>query len=350
MEAIDPMKKEQLKPKLLSVSIIIVNRNGGNKLKNCLKQISKQDYPKELLETLLVDGGSIDNSKELAKQYGARFIKGGFPDNMEARRHVGTVKAENEIIAFIDTDNYLPTHDWLRRMVEPLVNNKKIFAAETLHYQYNKKDVLFNRYCALFGVNDPVAFYLGKADRMPHFYSSWHQSGEVKDRGSYLEIKFGEDLPTVGCNGFLIRRDILIKSLTKPESFFHIDSIYDLVQQGFNRIAFVKTTITHDTSDSFRNLVRKRINYYSNHGLALGGERRYRVYNPGNSSDNVRILLYVIYTLTLIKPLFDSMRGFVRKPDIAWFLHPIVCFVFLYAYGRVVINLFIKKLMAWRLR
>jgi len=335
--------KKSAQEKLLSISIIIVNRNGGKKLCKCLEQISRQDYTKELIEILIIDGGSTDDSKKLAEKFGARFIDGGFPENMEARRHVGVIQAKNEIIAFIDTDNYLPAADWLRRMVQPLIANKKIMAAETLHYQYNKSDVLFNRYCALFGINDPVAFYLGKADRMPHYYNSWHQSGKATDHGNYVEVEFGQDLPTVGCNGFLIRREILLKVLTRPEAFFHIDIIYDLVMKGYNRIAFVKTAITHDTSDSFKNLVDKRINYYSNHGLALNMERRYKVFDPAKPKDVISILIYVIGSITIIRPLFDSFRGFIKKPDVAWFLHPVVCLVFAYAYGMVVVNLVTKR-------
>jgi glycosyltransferase involved in cell wall biosynthesis len=324
--------------KLPSLSILIINKNGGTKLKHCLLEISRQDYPKDLIEILVADGGSTDKSAEIAKKYGARFFDGGYPENQEARRFVAVKEAKNEIIVWLDTDNYLPSNHWLKRMVQPLIDDSEIFATETWHYAYQKSDGAFNRYCSLFGVNDPVAFYLGKADRATYYQKSWQLLGSAEDKGDYFKVSFSDDLPTVGCNGFLIRRNILNKVLTSPDNYFHIDVIYDLILKGYNKIAFVKNDIIHDTSDRLANLVRKRTVYFSQHGVKQAVDRRYKVFDSSKRQDKIRLLLFLIYTVTIIKPLFDSFRGFIRKPDFAWFLHPVVCWLFLYAYGVVILK------------
>lgn len=326
-----------------SISIIIINKNAGAKLEKSLREIEKQDFPREKMEILIIDGGSTDNSHEIAKKYRAKFIYGGYPDNQEARRFVGARMAKNEILVWIDSDNYMTNKKWLQQMLEPLNENEKIFAAETLRYAYRKKDTTFNRYCALFGINDPVAFYLGKADRLTYYDKKWTLKGEANDRGKYFDVELGEDLPTVGCNGFVIRRAVLEKVLTIPEDFFHIDVIYDLIKKGYNHMAFVKNEIVHETSDSLKNLVIKRISYFRSHALTMSTKRRYRVYDPNKRQDNIRLLLFIIFTLTLIKPLFDALRGFVKIKDWAWFLHPMVCILFLYAYGLVMIKQILPK-------
>jgi len=324
--------------KLPTLSILIINKNGGQKLKRCLLEIGRQDYPKELIEILIADGDSTDKSSEYAKKYGAKFFDGGYPDNQEARRFVAAKKARNEIIVWLDTDNYLTSKDWLRQMVKPLIQDKEIFASETWHYAYQKHDRAFNRYCALFGINDPVAFYLGKADRATYYQKNWQLKGKAEDKGNYFKVEFSEDLPTVGCNGFLIKRDILSQVLTTPENYFHIDVIYDLVKLGYKNIAFVKNDIIHDTSDQLSNLVKKRISYFSQHGVKQESERRYKVFDPTSRQDKIKLILFIIYTVTIIRPLFDSARGFARKADFAWFLHPIVCLLFLYSYGVVILK------------
>lgn len=329
--------------KFPTLSILIINRNGGVKLRRCLQEISLQDYPKNLIETIIIDGSSTDNSSAVARKFGAKFIAGGFPENQEARRFIAVREAKNEIIAWIDTDNYLPTKDWLKRMVTPLILDNEIFASETWHYAYRKSDGGFNRYCSLFGVNDPVAFYLGKADRATYYHRNWQLMGQSEDMGDYYKVKFNKDLPTVGCNGFLIRRSVLNQVLTTPEQYFHIDVIYDLILKGHQHIAFVKNDIIHDTSDRLSNLVRKRTVYFSQHGVKQVAERRYKVFDPGKKRDKRKLLLFIVYTVTIIKPLFDSFRGFIKKPDLAWFLHPIVCWLFLYAYGMVVLKKIITK-------
>lgn len=330
-----------------AVSIIIVSKNSGPKLKKCLKSISTQNYPTDKIEILIVDGGSVDNSADLAVKYKARFIDGGFPDNMEARRHIGAKYAKAEILAYIDSDNYLPEPDWLLKMIKPF-EDQQIFASQPLFYQYRKQDPLFNRYFALFGVNDPVAFYLGKADRLPYYTNSWSLLGKAKDSGNYFDVELSEPLPTVGCNGFLIRRLVLREVLKEPEDFFHIDVVLDLVKKGYRHMAFVKIGIIHDTSDNFQNLVHKRLSYFQKHGVNLASRRRYKVYDSDSPRDNFYILLFVISTLTIIRPLFDSIRGFVKKPDVAWFLHPLVCFIFLYVYALIVLRSTLTKLLNGR--
>ena len=323
---------------LPSLSIIIVNRNSSKKLARSLRRIREQNYPKKLIEILVIDGGSTDNSKKTAIAGGAKFINGGYPENQEARRYVGAKKAKNEIIVWIDSDNYLPEKNWFRRMVEPLILDQKIFAAETLFYTYRRKDRAFNRYCSLFGINDPVAFYLGKADRATHYQRGWRLMGKAEDFGGYYKVTFEDDVPTGGCNGFLIRRKILNKVLTTPEEYFHIDVIFDLVKQGHKNIAFVKNGIIHDTSDSLGKLIKKRISYFSQHHIKQSGKRRYKVFDSKNRLDVLRLLLFLVYTITIVRPLFDSIRGYLKKPDSAWFLHPVVCWCFLYAYGISIVQ------------
>lgn len=331
---------------LPTLSVIIVNRNSAKKLENSLKSISVQDYPKDLIEILVIDGGSSDNSKTIANKYSANFVDGGFPDNQEARRFVGAKLAKNEIIAWVDSDNYLPTKDWFRQMIFPLVTDKNIFAVETLRYSYLKEKGVFNRYCSLFGVNDPVAFYLGKADRETYYQNGWCLMGKAIDCDKYFNVSFDKDLPTVGCNGFLIRREVLNEVLTSPEEFFHIDVIYDLLPLGHHNIAFVKNDIIHDTSDTLGKLIKKRIEYFSHHHVGLAVNRRYKVFDPNNYRDALLLLSFIVYTITILRPLFDAFRGFLKKRDFAWFLHPIVCWCFLYVYGVAIIYPKFSKLFA----
>jgi len=63
--------------------------------------------------------------------------------------------AKNEIIALIDSDNILPSGDWLSRMIEPF-QDREIAGTEPLDYTYRKEDGYTTRYCAMLGMNDPL--------------------------------------------------------------------------------------------------------------------------------------------------------------------------------------------------
>ncbi|MCK5548170.1 MAG: hypothetical protein KAI64_04100, partial [Thermoplasmata archaeon] len=62
-------------------------------------------------------------------------------------------------------------------------------------------------------------------------------------------------------------------------------------------------------------------------------KRRYKVFDSRRRGDIIRLILFIIATLTVLKPLADSLRGFAKKKDYAWFLHPVVCFMMLCTYG-----------------
>jgi glycosyltransferase involved in cell wall biosynthesis len=56
-----------LNENLPSISIVIPTYNGEQTLAQCLESIVKQDYPREKVEIIIVDGGSKDKTLDVAK-------------------------------------------------------------------------------------------------------------------------------------------------------------------------------------------------------------------------------------------------------------------------------------------
>lgn len=330
---------------LPKISVVIVTLNNEKTLPCCLESIKNQDYPQELIEYVNIDGGSIDGTKELMEKYGFRVVDSPIKKNAEAQRAIGLREAKNEIIISLDADNYLPNPNWFRQMVQPFMEDKEIVYSQTLHYAYRKEDSLFNRYCALFGVSDPVAYYVGKPDRLSWHSDQWKLGDKIEDRGSYYKVEFSEkNLPTVGCNGIAVRKDILLNHAnSSPEQFLHIDVYVDLIRNGYNKFAIVKNDVIHATANTLRNLMKKRIAFLSYY-FGQTAERRYLIYNPRKIKDNFRMFLFVLYTVTFIKPFFDSLRGYLKIKDVAWFVHPIACWAYLYAYGKATVINFFKAI------
>lgn len=326
------------------VSIIIIAKNCESMIKMCLEAIVAQKYPKDKIEILVIDGGSTDKTKDVAKDFGAICIDGGYPDNQEARRAIGLHYASHEIVAYIDSDNILPSINWMREMVTPFLEDNKIIASQTYKYTYRKSDSLINRYFALFGANDIVAYYLNKADRGKWTDVKWTLKGNVVSQNDlYYTVCFNEDIPTIGCNGFLIKKSVLLKANIEPDYFFHIDVNLDLVRQGFDRYAFVKNDIIHLTGNSLYTAIKKRLVYMMKHHHNMNLNRRYKVFDPNNKKDLKNIVKFSIYSFTIIKPLFDSMVGFIKIHDIAWFINPLMCLCMFLGYSIATIkNLFTK--------
>ena len=284
---------------------------------------------------LLIDGGSTDKTKEVARNFGAEIIDGGYKDNQEARRYVGFLNAKNEILVYIDSDNLIPEKNWLKRMARPFMEDVEIVATQTLRYGYDKKQTLMNRYFALFGVNDPVAFYLGKADRLPWFEKRWNLLGDiVYEADGYYKVKFNSDsFPTIGCNGFLVKKKAFEKLQYRPEDFLHIDVNYDLIRMGFNCYGIVKTAIVHATADTFVKSIKKRMRYMQIYYQQIETSRRYKVFDSTKRKDVLNLIKSIIFACTFFKPFYDSIKGYLKIKDIAWFIHPFACIGFVFGYG-----------------
>ncbi|MDP3983219.1 MAG: glycosyltransferase family 2 protein [bacterium] len=322
-----------------TVSIIIATLNCADSLVRCLTSIAGQKYPKDKIETIVVDGGSNDTTVEIAKRFNCKVLIKKRTLS-EAAKSYGLEIATGELVIDIASDNILPTKDWLMLLVNPLMKDETLVGSYPLRYLYRKTDSIFNRYVALFGVNDPVPFYLGKADRLSYLYDDYNMSGKVEDKSSYYEVNFTpNNMPTLGANGFVMRTNLLKKARIDPAHFFHIDVVYDLVKQNLNSFAVVKTSIIHRTADTLISLIKKRLKYMDTLYLKQLANRRYHMVTK---REYVKLLLFVFYSLTLVQPLWVSFVGFSKKKDLAWFLHPLVCFTITLTYIYCVVRASIR--------
>lgn len=322
-----------------TITVVIATFNSENTLGRCLKSVRSQNYPQEKINIILSDGGSSDRTFQIAKDYNVSIIS--IPphlQNAEYNKGVAVRKAKGELLLMIDHDNILPHDKWIRKMLEPLIEDEEIVAVETLRYNYNQKRSLLDRYFALFGAGDPLAFYLGKADRLSFIYDNYNLLGESQDMGRYYVVRFKQDkIPTLGANGFLIRRIILVNNAMVDEKhFFHIDVNVDLIRKGFNKYAFIKDDIVHLTGyKNISSFLYRRKLFMEQFHIKNHLSRRYSVYMP---KDKIRLLVFVLYALTFLKPTYDSIRGYIKIHDLAWFLHPILSFTLFSIYFYVIIK------------
>jgi glycosyltransferase involved in cell wall biosynthesis len=314
---------------LPSISVVIPTYNSEKFLPLCLQSINEQDYPKDKLEIIVVDGGSTDHTINIAKEFEVEKILHNPLRTGEAGKALGVKVAKNEIVAFIDSDNILDGKDWFKCMVEPF-EDREIVGAEPLYYSYRREDGYITRYCALIGMNDPLCLFLGNYDRYSYLTGKWTELNvKQEDKGNYLKIELNEKaIPTIGANGFLIRREIL-NGCSIGDYLFDIDIIYELVKQGYNKFAKVKIGIVHIFSDSIFTFVRKqkrRINDYIHYKRL--GLRKY----PWSLIRRSKLFKFIIFTIFLPALLAQTIKGYAKKHDVAFFFHIPACWITLLVY------------------
>lgn len=327
------------------VSIVIVSLNNERTLGECIRRIKDQDYPRNKIECLAVDGGSMDRTVALFRKFGFRVIQSPIPRNAEAQRAIGIHHATHNLIVSLDADNYLPTRSWLRQMIQPFQDDPTVIHAGTMYYAYRPGDSLFNRYVGLFGHADPIAFYVGRPDRIPRYQKKWELGTIVSDTPGYTSVDFDvNSLPTVGCNGVVYRRDILLAhTKSAPKEFLHIDVFVDAIQKGHTRFAIVKNDVIHDTAVSLPFLMKKRLAFLSHYSFTKEVHRRYLIYDPHSITSNMKLFLFCFYTVTFVKPFIDALRGYLVIRDVAWFANPLICWIYLLSYGGATIRKVVRK-------
>lgn len=331
-----------MKNKLPSISVITPTYDKSLEVLDiCLKNVREQNYPQDKIEIILGHGGTEKKIKPIAKKYNAKYILiQKNVQNAEYNRGVAFNKAKNELVLILDHDNFMPTRNFLLEYVKPFLKDKNVVAVESCYYHYDRSFPLMERYFALFGVLDPIPYYLGKADRMRQDSKKWNLLGRSKDMGNYYLVEFekvSRKIPTVGTNGCLMRRKTVFENADiRPEYHFPIDVMVDVIMSGHNKFAFVKNSLTHRTgSMGFLSFLKRRYQFMKVYHLDKMNKRRYSVYMKG---DFWPLIKYLVYSLTFIKPTYDALRGYVNIPDLAWFIHPFMCVGVSMIYGYAVLK------------
>jgi len=317
---------------LFSISVIIPTFNCSSFLNLCLASIVSQEYPKDFIEILIIDGGSTDNTIEIAKNYTDKvffnFLRTG-----EAGKAIGVKNAKNDLIALIDSDNILPDKTWFLEMVNPLLENDKIVGSEPIGYTYRKSDGIITRYCALTGMNDILCLFIGNYDRHCYLTGKWTEM-EVSFEGkkNYLCLNFNSknvnQIPTIGANGTIFKRSFF-ENINIGDYLFDIDLIAWKISNSNDAVYFakVKNSIIHLFSGNILTYVRKqkrRIRDYKKY-------KKFRKY-AWLKINNKGIIKFIFYTILIIPLIFQSFKGYFIKKDLAWFFHPIACTITLYIY------------------
>lgn len=109
------------------VSIIFPNYNGGEEPLECLRSIEKLNYPKNKIETIVVDNNSNDGSNKKAKRNfpSIKLINLAKNAGFAKSINIGISLAEGAFI-FIGNDDITFDRNSLIRMVEYLIKNQDV--------------------------------------------------------------------------------------------------------------------------------------------------------------------------------------------------------------------------------
>ena len=179
-------------PQQAFVSFVIITRNSAQRIHKCFESIKKIDYPTELYEIVVVDGGSIDETAEISRSYGAKVIVVDETDQKNKRslgmrqgvlsksRNVGLANSQGEFVAFVDDDAQV-TKEWLKLLLDKGFRQPDVAGATGSHFVPPSHSRI-GRYIGVLPIQIPSADSLNP---LPFFGSS-NLSEMVTDNNPFL--------------------------------------------------------------------------------------------------------------------------------------------------------------------
>lgn len=123
---------------LPDVSVLVATLNNESTIDECIRSILALDYPKELLEVIVIDGGSKDSTVKKVKAYPVRLMSTKL---ITPAAYNSALKTINKgIIGFIDSDAIVE-RQWLKKLVKHL-NSPKVAGASGNIATWNKTKLI----------------------------------------------------------------------------------------------------------------------------------------------------------------------------------------------------------------
>lgn len=118
------------------ISVIVPVYNVKDYLAKCIESIINQTY--KMLDIVLVDDGSTDGSGEICMRYAAkepriRYFAKKKNQGLSAARNYGIEKAYGDVIAFVDSDDYIEPE-----MYEKMASRMEEFSADIVACNFNR--------------------------------------------------------------------------------------------------------------------------------------------------------------------------------------------------------------------
>jgi glycosyltransferase involved in cell wall biosynthesis len=323
-------------PALPKITLALPVLNEERDIGRCLESIHKQDYPPELLEVIVADGGSTDRTEEIVRSFGYRFLHN--PHKLaEPGLALAYTQASGDLFVHMAADNELRETNWLREMVQPFLADENVVGA-FCRVECNPGDNAFLKYFNF--DTDPFSTFVYWNASHPETLGKRYPV--KKDAGSYVIYQFdARYYPLVAlAQGFILRR-----SYPRPADTSHddIQPLVGIIRDGHD-LAYVRTvTIGHYIFDNFAHYRRRMLRKVSesftqaNHGFhvrekALPWPRRLRQY------------LFIPWALTGIGPLFSALSRFSRTGHWHHFYHVPASFLLAVYISRMVVEVRLLKL------
>ena len=225
------------------LSIIVPTLNNERDFSLFMKSITKQTYPKNKIEILVLDGGSTDKTKVIAKKYGAKIIHNKAV-LAEPGVNLGMENAKGDLMMILAVDNIYNDKHALEKIVG-VFEDPTILAAFPKH-DSDKTDNLFTKYHNTF--TDPFNHFVYGYSANARTFNRVYKTVTSNNVYDVYDYNSNPMPPMIAfAQGFTVRGSY---RRSKQDAFDDISPIIKMITQK-KKIAYIHgVSLMHHTPDS----------------------------------------------------------------------------------------------------
>jgi glycosyltransferase involved in cell wall biosynthesis len=294
---------------LPSLTINIAVLDEERRLPRALASIMIQTYPRELIDVVVVDGGSTDRTVDIAKAFGAQVVPNPARTSIVGRR-LGCEVAEGELHIYMDADMEWAHPRCLEELIRPFQEEAALVGSFS-RFLVDREDPPFNR-C--------LSYHPLQQDPLVRFMSTQIEDTIIASRDGYELCRFEAGLaPVLGMVMFrteLLHR--LLRDWGPSWEWSDVDFVVECARRGLNPYAYVETAgILHHSYLSPRVFFEKRRRDVRGSYLGTVDNREASYIDWRSRHDILRVLWWVVRVNLVLPGTLRAVRRAIQARDAA---------------------------------
>lgn len=302
---------------LFSFSFVIPVYNAGSNLEVCLESIKNQDYEGNKIEIIVADGGSSDNSIEIAKRHNCQMLH-NTKRLAEYGVQLGVQQARGDFVVIFAADNELVGEKWLSE-VNGIFNKFPDLCAAWGRLVSGECDPPLNKYFELIQ-SDPLNWFL---NNNLQFYK---KRSSIYENNCFI-FEVSPQKPLVwGANGLVYRAD-KIRDIWAQEGYLgDNDAFQYMIEKHIVKVAyFDRPFVYHHHVAKLSDWVKKWKRNFRNH--LLDKQKTRNMNWVFTSSFKFKLIMWIIYSLVPVFSVVHAVYLSIKDKSIFWLYHPLCCIV-----------------------
>lgn len=328
--------------KKILISVVMPTYNSEKTIALALQSIKDQIFPQDQIEILVIDGGSTDTTRQIAKKFGCQIL-----DNQKVQpefaKHIGITQAKGKYCVFLDSDEQLMNRKSFQIKFDLLESNLGVKNVLIGGLKNPKGYPFINEYASRFG--DPFSYFMYGIDAGDYIESLKNRFKLKTEAKEYIIYTVNNEItPICDGGGHFFDLDYL-KTTVDIKNQKIVSIVFDAMVKRTKKFAVIRNDyIEHYSNTKLGSYLRKiqwRIvnNVYNTKNMLPGFKNRQTLQQKGLI---LKKYLFLLLSIIPIWPIYSSILLSVINKDIRFTIHFIIS---MYTYITIAYQ-YVKKTLA----